>query len=73
MDHQIGNPFGLTVPDGNNRSGALTDTDLASVSAMKTRLQAVDSGYYTDNFLNTMTFNDLVFAVRDVEGEDEEA
>lgn len=63
-DLETGNPFGVMNSNGNNRSGAYTNSNLATVAAMKTRLQEVDSGLYTDSKLNNMTYNDLVYAVR---------
>lgn len=63
-DFQIGNPHGVQKVDGDNRSGAYENENLVSIDAMKTRLEAVDSDYYTDARLDNMTFNDLVYAVR---------
>jgi hypothetical protein len=40
-------------------------TNLDSVSAMKTRLAAINAGYYTAERLNAMTVNDMIFALKD--------
>ncbi len=41
-----------------------TNPDLASISSMRARLTAISSGYYTAARLNTMTYNDMVYAIR---------
>ena len=63
-DHQIGNQAGLPVVDGNNRTGAIDNDNLDSIDAMRTRLAAIDAGLYTDDYLNGMTYNDMVYAIR---------
>lgn len=40
------------------------DTDLNSIASMRGRLAEIDAGYYTDEKLNQMTYNDLVYAIR---------
>lgn len=40
------------------------DNDQLSISAMRTRLTAIDAAFYTAAKLNTMTFNDMVYAIR---------
>lgn len=42
----------------------LTDADQMSVSALRTRLAAINGSLYTATFLNTMTLNDMRHAVR---------
>lgn len=64
MPVETGNPYGVQAVGGNNRAGTFVDPDLASAEAMDDRLQAIDSGYYTDARLNTMTYNDKVYAIR---------
>lgn len=77
-DLQIGNQVGFAaVSIGNgstnksNINGGVGAPDLAldndnmdNISAMKTRLAAVDAGFYTAARLNTLSFNDIVYAVR---------
>lgn len=77
-DQQIGNRDGfaaVSVGNGStnksNLNGGTGAPDAAldldnndNIAAMKTRLAAVDAGFYTAARLNTMTYNDLVYAVR---------
>lgn len=75
-DQRIGNRMGVAatnVDSGAQRSnlngstsvqGEHDDTDYASITALRSRLQTIDSGFYTDSKLNTMTYNDMVYAVR---------
>lgn len=77
-DQQIGNQAGFTaVSIGNgttnktNLTGGVGAPDLGldndnmdNIAAMKTRLGVVDGTFYTAARLNTMTYNDLVYAVR---------
>ncbi len=64
-----------SVGGGTNRSnlnGAGTDlpqsehddADYVSIATLRTRLAAIDAGYYTAAQLNLMTRNDMVYAVR---------
>lgn len=76
-DTQIGNPFGLpisakaTAPNfqnlnttGNNPMATFADTDMASIAAMRSRLTAISSTSYSPDRLNTMSYNDMVYAIR---------
>lgn len=76
-DQRLGNRGGFAavgVGGGTNRSNMNgggsdprnehDDTDYASINALRTRLAAIDAGYYTAARLNTMTYNDMVYAVR---------
>lgn len=77
-DQQLGNNLGVaaaSIGDGaTNRSnmngGTSTpptalDIDTAdNIAAMKTRLAAIDGTFYSTARLNTMTYNDMVFAIR---------
>jgi hypothetical protein len=45
-------------------SGELEDTDMASITALRSRLAAIDAGYYTSARLDALTYNDMVYAVR---------
>lgn len=78
MDQRIGNRTGVAAADvggGTNKTnlnGGGTgghrlehdDVDYGSVSALRTRLAAIDATFYTAARLNTMTYNDCVYAVR---------
>ena len=44
-------------------TGVTTPANLLSVSALRTRLLAI-GGYYTATVLNSMTKNDMIYAVR---------
>ena len=73
---RIGNTLGVTATNNssttqqtnlNGSTGNTTEhslTNLDSISSMRTRLAAIDSGFYTTARLNTMTRNDMVYAVR---------
>lgn len=75
-DLQIGNLHGVAAVSAGdsdtktNLNGGTAvdtpwdDTDLATLAAMRTRLAAIDAGYYTAARLNNMTFNDMVYAIR---------
>lgn len=41
-----------------------TPANYASINALRARLAAIDAGLYTAAYLNTMTVNDMVYAVR---------
>lgn len=40
------------------------DTDVKDITAMRTRLAAIDAAFYTAAKLNTMTMNDMIYAIR---------
>lgn len=63
-EFDVSNPHGVQAVGGNNRSGEFTESNLATISDMRTRLDAIDSGYYTADRLNKMTYNDMVYAIR---------
>lgn len=77
-DQRLGNRMGVAAVDVGgatnktniNGGGAdprleHDDTDYASITALRSRLaNFVDGGFYTAARLNTMTYNDLVYAVR---------
>jgi hypothetical protein len=75
MDRQIGTLNGFAAANnggvGNvNMNGGISATDafdidtLDNVDRMRARLATVDAGFYTIRRLDTMTFNDMVYAVR---------
>lgn len=49
---------------GTATSEFATPANYASTSALRTRLAAINGGYYTAAKLNNMTKNDMVYAVR---------
>lgn len=63
-DLEVGNPFGLNIPAGNNVGQTYPNPNLVSIEAMKAALQDFDDDTYTDEKLLTMTYNDLVYAVK---------
>ncbi len=78
MDQRIGNRMGVAAVDvgggtnatnlnGGGTGGARLehdDADYATVTALRARLTAIDSTFYSATTLNTMTYNDMVYAVR---------
>jgi hypothetical protein len=48
--------------DGNTRTA--TEANYVDVTALRARLTAISAGTYTAAVLNTMTKNDMVYAVR---------
>lgn len=69
-NQQIGNHSGVTAVGGKNRNGGndgnagLVLTNQVSIAAMRTRLAAINPNSYTQQRLDTMTYNDLVYALR---------
>lgn len=75
-DSQVGNIQGVnavatgdadTLPNfngGTDMSIPWDDTDLTNLSTMRTRLAAIDGAFYTAAKLNTMTINDMIYAIR---------
>lgn len=77
-DQQLGNNLGFAAVSignsGTNRSnlnGGVGAPDLGldidnadNISVMKTRLGVIDGTFYTAARLNTMTYNDMVYAIR---------
>lgn len=63
-DLERGNPFGVQKVATDNRDGSFIDASLATITSMKSRLQDIDSAYYTGARLNQMTYNDMVYALR---------
>lgn len=61
-DKQIG-PIDLGFTSRNGSTVA-TPANYASVAAMKTRLAAINGTSYTAARLNSMTINDMVYALR---------
>ena len=77
-DQQIGHPLGFAaVSIGNggtnptnlngstgNPDAGFDDDDSDTIAALKSRLATIDATFYTTARMHTMTYNDLVFAVR---------
>lgn len=63
-DLERGNPFGVQKVATDNEDGSFTDADLATITAMKSRLGTIDGAYYTAARLSQMTYNDMVYALR---------
>lgn len=73
---RIGNRMGVAALNSNsgaqrsNLNGSTSvqdehdDTDYSDIAALRARLAAIDAGLYTSDYLNTMTYNDMVYAVR---------
>lgn len=56
------------VSDQGGRSNNLANSlNYNSINAMRTRLQTVNAGYYTNARLDQLTVNDMIFAVRNVD------
>lgn len=45
-------------------TGEFTGTSYGNVANLRTRLNAINSGFYTTAMMNSMTKNDMVMAVR---------
>lgn len=67
-DAQIGSiDLSLTFRNetqGTNAVLVATPANYASIAAMKTRLAAINGTYFTTARMNTMTVNDLIYALR---------
>lgn len=76
MDHQVGNIHGVTAVSAGdadsktNLSGTTDpragffDVSLGNVKLMRDRLAQISPSLYTTAYLNRMTFNDMVYALR---------
>ena len=70
-DYQVGlvDP-GFNAAAGTQQNGGTNaqtghwDADYNTVAAMRTRLAAISAGTYTAAYLNRMTVNDMVYAIR---------
>jgi hypothetical protein len=52
---------------GNSNSELTTPLNYTSVQAMRNRLSALNGAYYTNPFLDRMTVNDMIFALRSID------
>ena len=68
-DKQIGNKLGVTAKDPTTTFAGAADAtneveaNFDSIAAMKARLLDADNGY-TQSQVDSMTYNDLVYALR---------
>ena len=60
----IANSLKAVADMGGATSGINTPTNYASVNSLRTRLAAISGTTYTSAFLDQMTVNDMIFAVR---------
>lgn len=63
----VNNSSGTQRTNMNGSTGAQTEhalTNLGDISSMRARLAAIDGTFYTVARLNTMTRNDMVYAIR---------
>ena len=68
-DRQVGNHAGVTVRSirqsgGASASDGFDDADMLDLAAMRTRLAAINGAVYTAARLNTMSVNDMIYALR---------
>lgn len=49
---------------GDSTMGYSTPANYDSITAMRTRLAAINGSYYTTAFLDAMTTNDMIYAIR---------
>ena len=67
---QIGNKHGVAARGGTNINGGSSvgspfeDEDMDDINAMRTRLAAISGTSYSASRLNTMSYNDMVYALR---------
>lgn len=67
---QIGNVVGVNANAGININGGddagagFTDSDMATLTAMRARLTAISGTLYSAANLNKLTWNDMVYALR---------
>lgn len=67
--NNLGSPFAGTL-ESNDAGSASTNVDpdvyagIMDVASAKSALQAIDEDTYTDDRLNEMTMNDMVYALR---------
>jgi hypothetical protein len=67
-NHQVDNPLGVTDKrfgrGGSKPHGASTVTNTGDIPAMRARLTAISGTSYTAARLETMTENDMLYAIR---------
>lgn len=69
-DRQIGNHVGVSSSTGTVQNGGtaadagLKNTNITTIADARARLQAINATYYTNARLNQMTFNDMIYAIR---------
>jgi len=70
-DLQIGNKAGFAAVAGKNinggddvQTGYSEGGNALTIAAMRARLTAINAGYFTASKLNSMTANDMEYAIR---------
>lgn len=70
-DLQIGNKQGVAAVAGKNinggddaQTGYNEGGNATTIAAMRTRLAAINGSYYTAARMNSMTENDMLYAIR---------
>jgi len=69
-DLEVGSIHGVNANAGQNINGgdddgaAFNDSDMLTIDAMRARLTAISATSYTVARLNTMTKNDMIYAIR---------
>lgn len=58
------NPSNLNGSVGTAAGTAAWDTDHTSIDTMRTRLAAIDGTFYTSARLDTLSMNDMEYAIR---------
>lgn len=60
------NPTNVNAGGSNNNQATAQDATLVfqSIATMRARLAAINGAYYTAAMLNTMTENDMMYAIR---------
>lgn len=59
-----GNKTNVSGNTGTDPKAGHFDTDYASIASMRARLTTLNGAYFTAARLNTMTYNDLIYAIR---------
>ena len=68
-NNDVNNPLGFVdkrkaTLAGDGGAGVTTPGNYASITALRTRLTAVNAGYYTSAMLDALTENDMIYALR---------
>lgn len=64
VDPNFANAAGQQQNGGSNAQTGLTNANFATIAAARTRLAAISAGTYTATYLNRMTLNDMLYAIR---------
>ncbi|GHF92076.1 hypothetical protein [Streptomyces griseosporeus] len=58
------NSLKAVADQGGSGSNLSNASNYVSITALRSRLQAINAAYYTNTLLDQMTVNDMVYAVR---------